>query len=100
MNGDIPTDQDELNIQRNAPPSQAKINKMMRVLKGEKMRFTLHILMNDGIEYEFQSDHQPNLAFDVETRTNVLRYDAGASGYTVICPWDKVIICRCEKNLT
>lgn len=78
--------------------SNSKVNKMLRVLKGERLEFTIHLLMTDGVEYEFQSANQPNAVWDDSAREVLLRYDAGGHGYTPVCSWSKVVICRCERN--
>ena len=95
MNG-----QNKDDAQESVPINQAEVNQAIRILKGERMKYTVHLLMKNGIEYQFQSDQQPNVAFDDSTRTNILRYDTGGLGYNPVCAWDLVLICRCEKNPT
>jgi hypothetical protein len=82
------------------PPSQLDVNKAVRVLQGKTLQFTCRILFKTGEEIEFQTDQQVNLAYDDSTRTSILRYDAGGTGYTPVTAWDNVLLFRCEKNPT
>lgn len=71
---------------------------MLRVLKGERRKYTVLILFKTGEEVEFQTDNQPNIRFDQDARINMLSYDAGGTGYTPVCDYSLVLLCRCEKN--
>lgn len=49
-------------------PSQSQVNRAIRVLTGERKKYTVRIFMPDGSETEFQSDKPASLRWNNEAR--------------------------------
>lgn len=79
-------------------PSQAESNKLLRVLKGTRGKFTCTIHLPDGRMFEFQSNNKPALEFLQEPRSLWLMSSAGYEDKTPIMEWVPGAVLLCEKN--
>ena len=82
------------------PACQLTVNKIVRILNGKKLKFTIHLLMKDGTERQLQSDNAPKLDYSNDTRCALVVVAAPGDNYTNIpvCRFDDVEIIQCEKN--
>lgn len=49
-------------------PSNHEANNVLRVLKGERRKYTVRVHLPDGQLVEFQSDAMPRLDYNIEDR--------------------------------
>jgi len=82
-------------------PSKAEANKVLRVLEGKPLNYTIRVYRASGVTLEFQSNETPKLKFDQELRTVLLfgkveQYD-GNTEYPML-EWHPGDIITCEKN--
>lgn len=84
----------------NEPVDQRAVNKVVRILNGKPLKYTLHILMKDGSESQIQTNFEPKLDFNNETRAVMVMVAAEDTEYTKfpICKFDDVAIMQLEKN--
>jgi hypothetical protein len=93
-----PTPQEIAAASPEPPPSQLQINRLCRVLRGEKGKFTIHVLFRSGLEVEFQADADLEVAYNPDLRCEI----AGNRGYSdkgrYYIPWAEVLLARSEVN--
>lgn len=76
------------------PPSQAEANKVLRVIKGEKQKYTVQIFMKDGKVWEYQSENKPKPEWNTEARALWV-----SDGYdNSVCPMADVEFIHTEEN--
>ena len=74
--------------------SVAEANKLLRVLNGQRRKYTVRVNLPDGKVVEFQSDTTPQLKYDDEARELWLQ-----SSYSVPCmAWVEGAILLVEEN--
>ena len=72
---------------------QREVNKVIRILNGKPLKYTLHILMKDGTENQMQVNYAPKLDFNTEMRAVMVNIAAEDNEYTShpICRFDDVL---------
>jgi hypothetical protein len=91
----------ESNIQPPAAeplPSQVELNKVIRRLNGEKLKFTITIYTKSGRVYEVQANAQPTTQFDDKLRKVVLVVCGYDQTTDFMIDWDNVEFVATEKN--
>jgi len=79
--------------------SQGEVNKVLRVLSGKPLKYTVRLLLKDGTEREFQAENPPSLDYNSEARDLFLI--AQATGDYISYPiirWSEVQMMNCERN--
>ena len=76
--------------------SQHEANKLLRVLSGERLKYTVRVHFPDGRVVEFQSPVWPRLKFNDEARA--LWLAGGEYDSSPIMPWPEGGILLCEEN--
>jgi len=80
--------------------SQLEVNKVVRMLQGKPLKFTVRLMMKDGTEREVQSPTVPKLDFCVEARELFLMVKATTeygSEYPLV-RWSEVNLIQVEEN--
>jgi hypothetical protein len=83
-----------------AAHDQREVNKVVRVLNGKRLKYTVHILMKDGTEKQCQTDKVPSTAYDDSSRTTLIVCAVGGDDYLKfpICRFDDVDMIQVEVN--
>jgi len=82
--------------EENINPSIREANKTLRVLKGEKLKFTITVYMKSGNVYEYQSNEMPKIDFDSKAREPFLT-DHGYKD-SPVAQMSQVELIHCEDN--
>lgn len=83
--------------------SQSEANKVLRVIEGKILKFTVRVHRKSGQVLEFQSDQLPDVKFDQDTRCNWIigkaqgHDDSYPSAYP-ICLWEEGDVILTEAN--
>lgn len=77
----------------NNQPSQHEANKVLRVIEGKQMKYTIRIHRASGKILEFQSDHPPDVGYDQDTRCDWIRSKVDGESYPTAYP-----VCRFEPG--
>lgn len=83
--------------------SQSEANKVLRVIEGKTLKFTVRIHRKSGQVIEFQTDHVPDIVYDNETRRNWIKSkvkgdDSSYPEAYPVCPWEEGDILLTEAN--
>lgn len=78
------------------PPNQTAANKIMRVLSGNPLKYTVRVHKADGSVIEWQSDTKPKLNYENEARALFLA--DGEYGSNPIMEWEDDMIILTEEN--
>jgi hypothetical protein len=79
-----------------AEPSHGEANKMLRVLSGERLKYTVRVIMLDGKIIEWQSNEVVRTKYNDEARS--LWLCTGEYAEFPIMPWPDGGILLVEKN--
>jgi len=79
-------------------PSQAEANKLLRVLTGKKLKYTVTLHYPDGRRVEFQCDSKVDVKFDDNTRKEWLVHVGGDYTSAAITEWVPGTIILVETN--
>lgn len=80
-------------------PSVHEANKVLRVLSGEKQKFTVRVHRKSGEIIEFQTDTTPSIRWDEQMRCLALcMYRMGSGGDHTIMKWEDGDILLSEPN--
>lgn len=77
-------------------PSQHEANKMVRVLNGQRLKYTIRLHFNDGRILEWQSERVPQVKWNDQARALWL-YADGYSG-DAIAAWPDGAMMFSEEN--
>ena len=79
--------------------SQSEANKVLRVIEGKTLKYTVRIHHKDGRILEFQSDHTPDVSWDSDLRKPWIKVKVG-DGYDTspVCAWEDGDIILTEAN--
>jgi len=77
-------------------PSQSAANKVLRVLTGKPLKYTVRIHKADGSVIEFQSNCKPDLKWDNEARSLWIKH--GEYDGTPIMPYEAGTLIMTEEN--
>jgi len=81
--------------------SQGEVNKVLRVLSGKPLKYTVRLLLKDGSERELQADTVPKLEYNLQDRGLFLCGQVVSDDYTSTFPiikWAEVSMMNCERN--
>lgn len=82
--------------------SNSEANKVVRVITGRRLKFTVTILRKDGAVVEFQSDRTPDVIFSNEIQqplvTCIVDPKDSYSTKLPIMPWAEVLAMHAEIN--
>lgn len=86
--------------EKQPPADQREVNKVIRILNGKPLKYTLHLLMKDGSESQMQTNYAPKLDYNNEARALMLNIPAEDSEYTSfpVCRFDDMALMQLEKN--
>lgn len=77
-------------------PSVHEANKLLRVLTGEKLKYTIRVTHPDGKVTEFQSGHTVKVKWNEETRSAWIHYTSYEG--SAIMPWVDGMVILTEEN--
>lgn len=77
-------------------PSKHEANKLVRVLNGKPLKYTARLHRRDGTVIEYQSDHQPRLAYNDQARA--LWVCQGEYENKPVFPYEEGMVILCEEN--
>jgi hypothetical protein len=80
------------------PVPQSRVNRLVRVLQGRKLKYTTYVLFRNGLEVEFQCDEQCHSEHLSELRSEVLTVKGFTEKETLMIPWADVLVFRQESN--
>jgi hypothetical protein len=78
--------------------SNVQANKVLRVMKGKRLKYTVSIHLKSGSVYELQSDSTPTVAHNDSTRKDVVKMMLAGYAEYVVTEMNNVEIIHCEKN--
>ena len=81
--------------------SNSEQNKLVRVLSGTRLAYTIRFLLKDGREIECQSAVVPKIEWDSDLREKVIKLKAVANSYDsdyTVARFDDVVLTHVEKN--
>ena len=79
-------------------PSIGEANKLIRVLKGERKKYTVQVHLPDGKVVEFQAEKEPALKWHHEARALWLHSADSNYNSTPIIAWVEGSILLVEEN--
>lgn len=77
-------------------PSVHEANKLVRVLSGERLKYTVRLHLPDGKIIEWQANDRPRLSFSAEARALWLM--GTEYGTAPIMPWPDGAVLLMEEN--
>ncbi len=77
-------------------PSQSKANELLRVLSGERLKYTVRVHLPDGKVIEFQDNERPSIQFKDQDRA--LWLCSGEYGSAPIMRWVDGSVLLVEGN--
>lgn len=77
-------------------PSIGEANKVIRVLNGVRLKYTIHLHLSDKKVVEFQAEKLPEVKWHDQARA--LWLFGGGYPEPAIMPWPEGAIMLCEEN--
>lgn len=81
--------------------SQHDANKVLRVIEGKILKYTVRVHRKSGAILEFQTDHVPDVVYDEATRCNWIKSKVAGESYPEaypVCPWEEGDVILTEAN--
>jgi len=76
--------------------SQHEANKVIRVLSGNRLKFTVRVHKQDGSIVEWQADSKPSLDFNMQAQCLFLQ--SGEYPHNPIMKWEEGMVMLVEEN--